>query len=218
MAAARRDAAGGRLAGSDAPEVRLLWRALVPTAGVALGLALIVAVEHPDWGARLQAVIVAVVALNQLVGPIIFRAALAQAREIGGTASGLVVVSNREPWVHEYAPDGSIVARPTPGGVSVALDALMRERGGVWIAHGAGSADRDVVDERGSDRGAARRAGLPAAAALADADAGRALLHRLLQQRAVAALPSGAREAGVPGGGLGSLSGGQSPVRRRGRD
>jgi trehalose 6-phosphate synthase len=31
--------------------------------------------------------------------------------------------------------------------VSVALDALMRERGGVWIAHGAGNADRDVVDE-----------------------------------------------------------------------
>jgi trehalose 6-phosphate synthase len=28
----------------------------------------------------------------------------------------------------------------------VALDALMRERGGVWIAHGAGDADRAVVD------------------------------------------------------------------------
>ena len=28
------------------------------------------------------------------------------------------------------------------GGVAVALDALMRERGGVWIAHGAGAADR----------------------------------------------------------------------------
>jgi trehalose 6-phosphate synthase len=31
--------------------------------------------------------------------------------------------------------------------VAVALDALMRDRGGTWIAHGAGSADRDVVDE-----------------------------------------------------------------------
>ena len=28
----------------------------------------------------------------------------------------------------------------------MALDALMRERGGVWIAHGSGAADRDVVD------------------------------------------------------------------------
>jgi len=140
----------GRLAGADTPEAGLLWRAFVPTAGVTLSLALIVAVEHPDWGGRLQAVIVAVVALNQLIGPIIFRAALVQAKEIGGTASGLVVVSNREPWAHEYAPDGSIVVRPTPGGVSVALDALMRERGGVWIAHGAGTADHVVVDDRGS--------------------------------------------------------------------
>jgi trehalose 6-phosphate synthase len=32
----------------------------------------------------------------------------------------------------------------------VALDALMRDRGGVWVAHAAGSADRAVVDERGS--------------------------------------------------------------------
>jgi trehalose 6-phosphate synthase len=35
----------------------------------------------------------------------------------------------------------------TTGGVAVALDALMRERGGTWIAHGAGSADRQVCDE-----------------------------------------------------------------------
>jgi trehalose 6-phosphate synthase len=61
-----------------------------------------------------------------------------------------VVVSNREPYLHEYMPDGGIAVRATPGGVSVALDALMRERGGVWIAHGAGSADRAVVDERDS--------------------------------------------------------------------
>jgi len=39
------------------------------------------------------------------------------------------------------------VAAPTPGGVSVALDALMRQRGGTWIAHGAGDADRQVCDE-----------------------------------------------------------------------
>jgi trehalose-6-phosphate synthase len=38
----------------------------------------------------------------------------------------------------------------TTGGVAVALDALMRERGGTWIAHGAGDADRQVCD--GHDR------------------------------------------------------------------
>lgn len=58
----------------------------------------------------------------------------------------LVVVSNREPYQHIRAEDGSITWQPTTGGVAVALDALMRERGGVWIAHGSGNADRDAVD------------------------------------------------------------------------
>jgi trehalose 6-phosphate synthase len=40
------------------------------------------------------------------------------------------------------------VAVPTTGGVAVALDALMRERGGTWIAHGAGEADRLACDAR----------------------------------------------------------------------
>jgi trehalose 6-phosphate synthase len=57
----------------------------------------------------------------------------------------LVVVSNREPYQHSRR-DGSVSWSPTTGGVSVALDALMRERGGVWVAHGAGDADREVVD------------------------------------------------------------------------
>ena len=74
---------------------------------------------------------------------------------IASTADGLaprtarrpiLVVSNREPYLHAYAEDGSISWAPTTGGVAVALDALMRERGGVWVAHGAGSADRAVVD------------------------------------------------------------------------
>ena len=139
-----------RIAGDSSKATAFLWRSLLPTAGMTLALVGDVATEHPTWGVRLETLMVAVVAMSQLIGPIIFRAALGQLREIGASAGGLVVVSNREPWVHERVADGVIVARPTPGGVSVALDALMRERGGVWIAHGAGSADRDVVDERSS--------------------------------------------------------------------
>ena len=54
----------------------------------------------------------------------------------------LVVVSNREPFQHFRNDEGGIQWSPTTGGVAIALDALMRERGGVWIAHGAGEADR----------------------------------------------------------------------------
>ena len=62
----------------------------------------------------------------------------------------LVVVSNREPYLHQRNADGKITAAPAMGGVAVALDALMRQRGGTWIAYGAGDADLDVVDA--SDR------------------------------------------------------------------
>ena len=63
-----------------------------------------------------------------------------------GRRRPLFVVSNREPYIHTRQPDGSISATPTTGGMAVALDALLRERGGTWIAHGAGDADRLVVD------------------------------------------------------------------------
>ena len=57
-------------------------------------------------------------------------------------------MSNREPYMHVRRPDGSIAANPTTGGVAVALDALLRDRGGTWIAHGAGDADQLVVDAK----------------------------------------------------------------------
>jgi trehalose 6-phosphate synthase len=59
----------------------------------------------------------------------------------------IVVVANREPYIHDRAEDGSIrVLHPASGLVS-ALEPVMRACSGVWIAHGAGSADRDTVDE-----------------------------------------------------------------------
>jgi trehalose 6-phosphate synthase len=141
---------GAWLARDQSPEVPLLWRGLMSKAGVTLGLTILVSREFPDWGARFETLAVALIALHELVGPILFKSALVQAGEVGRSAGGLVVVSNREPYMHEHQPDGTVRVRATPGGVSVALDALMRERGGVWIAHGAGSADRTVTDERDS--------------------------------------------------------------------
>ncbi len=128
-----------------------MWRALLPTSSMTVAFAAVVALEHDVWGTEFRDLVFATVAFFEVVAPIVLRAALDDAREIGAASmGGLVVVSNREPWAHEFGPDGSIVVRHTPGGVSVALDALMRERGGVWVAHGAGSADRSVVDERSS--------------------------------------------------------------------
>lgn len=141
---------GAQLAADGSQEANLLWRGLMSKAGITLGLAILVATEFPEWGLRFETLMVAVIAIHELAGPILFKSALVKAGEIGRSAGGLVVVSNREPYMHDYGPDGAIRVRATPGGVSVALDALMRERGGVWIAHGAGAADKAVTDERDS--------------------------------------------------------------------
>jgi trehalose 6-phosphate synthase len=60
----------------------------------------------------------------------------------------VVIVANREPYIHQRGPDGAVrVLRPASGLVT-ALEPVMRACSGVWIAHGSGSADREVVDGR----------------------------------------------------------------------
>ena len=57
----------------------------------------------------------------------------------------VIVVSNREPYIHVKTPDGIRVQRPASGLVT-ALEPVMRACSGTWIAHGSGSADRETVD------------------------------------------------------------------------
>jgi len=59
----------------------------------------------------------------------------------------LVVVSNREPYLHEYGRNVVVCERPASGMVS-AIDPVLQACGGLWVAHGSGSADRLVVDDR----------------------------------------------------------------------
>jgi trehalose 6-phosphate synthase len=57
----------------------------------------------------------------------------------------VIVVSNREPYLHEPGPDGPVVKRPASGLVT-AVEPVMRACSGTWIAHGSGKADRETVD------------------------------------------------------------------------
>lgn len=78
----------------------------------------------------------------------------------------LIVVANREPYIHLKPTEarsrrgllswlGSRRRQPTQpwtrpaSGLVTALDPVMRACGGTWIAHGSGSGDRDVVDDKG---------------------------------------------------------------------
>ena len=61
----------------------------------------------------------------------------------------LYVVSNREPCMHVYnEKDHSIGYIVPASGLVTALQPVLIACDGTWIAHGSGSADREVVDER----------------------------------------------------------------------
>jgi trehalose-6-phosphate synthase len=62
----------------------------------------------------------------------------------------VIVVSNREPYIHNRTGDGDIALQMPASGLVSALEPITRACGGTWIAHGSGSADADVVD--GQDR------------------------------------------------------------------
>ncbi len=57
----------------------------------------------------------------------------------------ILVVSNREPYLHMRRGARIEVSRPASGLVT-ALEPIVRACSGTWIAHGSGTADRETVD------------------------------------------------------------------------
>jgi trehalose 6-phosphate synthase len=62
----------------------------------------------------------------------------------------VIVLANRAPFRHERAANGRIIVKRSGGGLVTALEPLVATYSGTWVAHGAGNADTDVVDVRGS--------------------------------------------------------------------
>jgi len=73
----------GRMAGLPAPECRLAWMAHLTQAGVAIGLTQIIARKDPTTAAYLTTLTLAVITLNQFIGPITFKRALILTGEAG---------------------------------------------------------------------------------------------------------------------------------------
>jgi len=60
----------------------------------------------------------------------------------------IVVVSNREPYIHSRL-NGKIAWDRGGGGLTTVLDSVMAAMGGLWVAWGSGNADWEVTDETG---------------------------------------------------------------------
>lgn len=63
----------------------------------------------------------------------------------------LILVSNREPYIHLRTKGTEKVKEPI-GGLTKALDPVMKALGGTWVAWGSGNADREHSDNKDCER------------------------------------------------------------------
>jgi Kef-type K+ transport system membrane component KefB len=87
---------GARWAGAEPEAAKYMWMGLISQAGVAIGLASVMASVYPERGEELQTLFLATLTVNQTLGPIMFRFALLRsgeataesARKLGGGKDG----------------------------------------------------------------------------------------------------------------------------------
>ena len=60
----------------------------------------------------------------------------------------VVVLANREPYIH-HKSNGEVRVLHPASGLVTALEPVMRACSGVWVAHGSGNADRESSDVKG---------------------------------------------------------------------
>ena len=58
----------------------------------------------------------------------------------------MIIVSNREPYIHNADEQGRTQVQMPASGMVTALEPIMRACAGTWIAHGSGTRDRETVD------------------------------------------------------------------------
>ncbi|HZR11049.1 MAG TPA: trehalose-6-phosphate synthase [Myxococcales bacterium] len=64
----------------------------------------------------------------------------------------VVIVANREPYIHDRDEHGALRVLHPASGLVTALEPVMRACSGVWVAHGSGPADRETSDKQGRIR------------------------------------------------------------------
>lgn len=77
---------GSRWGGGNSAERRYTWMGLIAQAGVAIGLVRVVSDAYPSRGAAIQTLLLAVIAIDEVIGQVLFRLALVRAGEVGGEA------------------------------------------------------------------------------------------------------------------------------------
>lgn len=99
---------GGLLAGEPMRHNRISWMAYLTQAGVSLGLAKQVSVEFSQWGEIFTTLMIAVIVLNQIVGPPLFKWALFWVKEAHPRTEGQTFEGIRDAII--FGLDGESLA------------------------------------------------------------------------------------------------------------
>ncbi|MGD2245439.1 MAG: cation:proton antiporter [Candidatus Aminicenantes bacterium] len=75
--------AGARLAGEEAKVIKGSWAGFISQAGIALGMAVTVEESFPTWGGEFKALVLAIIAINQVVGPVLLQKFLSRSGDAG---------------------------------------------------------------------------------------------------------------------------------------
>ncbi|MFO7867444.1 MAG: cation:proton antiporter [Candidatus Aminicenantes bacterium] len=74
---------GAKFSGEDRYVQKWGWSGFISQAGVALGMIIVIDRNFPDWGDEFRTVMLAVIAINQIVGPIMLQRLLIKSGETG---------------------------------------------------------------------------------------------------------------------------------------
>lgn len=102
---------GGLLAGDSAKSNRYKWMVFVTQAGVALGLAKEVSVAFPGWGEAFATTIIAMVVINEIFGPILFKLAINRMGEAHTRAETAPFDGVRDVIILGLTPESVTLAR-----------------------------------------------------------------------------------------------------------
>lgn len=95
-------------------ENMLMWMCLLTQAGVSLGLASEMSVLFPTFGPMFQSTLIAVILINQVIGPVLFRVAMRAVGEAGKAAN------SGDEWDEDATVPIALVIGASPGALAVA--------------------------------------------------------------------------------------------------
>ena len=102
---------GGFIAGDPLRYTKISWMSFITQAGVSIGLVSVVAGEFPEWGAEFATLMIALIFINQLVGPPMLKWAIGIAGEDHSRARSNLPAGSHRAIIFGYEAQAMALAR-----------------------------------------------------------------------------------------------------------